>query len=66
MAAQRESSRWRISAQEESSESEPEQPRQDTTTSGEEQYESADSGSPPASLPVTGASTPTATTSRYR
>ncbi|KIK08816.1 hypothetical protein K443DRAFT_84678, partial [Laccaria amethystina LaAM-08-1] len=45
-----------------------EQPRQDTFTSGEEQYESADEGSsPPASqTPVTGSLTPVPTTSRHR
>ena len=65
-AAQGESSHWRLAAPE-SSDSEPELPRQDTTTSGEEQYESADDGNspPPFPYPVTGASTPT-TSSRYR
>ena len=58
-AAQGESSRWRLAAPE-SSDSEPEPPRQDTATSGEEQYESADDGNspPPFPYPVTGTSTP--------
>ena len=51
----------------ESSDSEPEQPRQDTATSGEEQYESADDSSLPASqTPVTGTLTPTSTTRRFQ
>ena len=66
MAAQGESSRWRLAAPE-SSDSEPEQPRQDTATSGEEQYESTDDGNSPPPFPysVTGTSTPT-TSSRYQ
>ena len=64
-ANQRRLNCWRINIPE-SSDSEPEQPRQDTTTSGEEQFESAESGSPPASLPVTGTSTPASTTGRYQ
>ena len=66
MAAQGESSHWRLAAPE-SSDSETKQCRQDTTTSGEEQYESADDGNspPPFSYPVTGTSTPT-TSSKYR
>ena len=47
MAAQGESSRWRFRAPE-SSDSEPE-PRQTDATSGEEQFQSADEESPPAS-----------------
>ena len=66
MAAQGEPSRWRLAAPE-SSDSEPELPRQDTATSGEEQYESADDGNspPPFPYPVTGVTTPT-TSPRYQ
>ena len=66
MASQGESSHWRLAAPE-SSDSEHEQPRQDTVTSREEQYESADDSNspPPFPYPVTGTLTPTAS-SRYR
>jgi len=47
MAAQGESSHWRFRAPE-SSDSEPE-PKRTDTTSGEEQFQSADEESPPAS-----------------